>query len=214
VITYDPQKWITTMQRSLRDYLLAEIDTAVSDEAMPFPDDIGLQVFEVLLDYPPSVAPAGDVDFKKTIIHLQIDDIENIKLGFGTDVVAITYTPGDVAHAATIVEKEARCHRVNFDVGVWASDQSGGPSSRLLAMEILEDALGGEMARRKCMSVTQGVEITSFNGGRFVVDTINDVRIFRIIDCTLEVRVYSRKDGESMIVADTISQNPLLTLPA
>jgi hypothetical protein len=202
--TYDPTKWVTTMQRALKDYVEAEIDAAIGGG--------GLNVFNVVFDYPVSAAAPLEADLTKTIIHLEIDDVLNTRIGFGRDVFAGAYTPGNVANAATLVESEARCHRVNFDVGVWASDLSGGSTSRLIALEILDSAFGGEMARHKCMAATGGVEITSFNGGKFVVDTLNDVRVFRIVDSALDVRVYSRKDGEEMIVADTISQDPHFTI--
>jgi hypothetical protein len=96
---------------------------------------------------------------------------------------------------------------------VWASDQSGGSTSRLIAYEILDKAFGGEMAKRKCMEATQGVELISFMGGRFVMDSINDIRIFRIVNAELVVRVYSRKDGSALIVPDSITQVPVLTIP-
>jgi len=202
-VTYDPTAWVTTMQRSLKEYVLAEIDAVIPEG--------GLNAFEVVMDYPISAAGSLEADLQKTIIHFEIDDINSIKLGFGSDIVKVEYTPGDVANAATIVESEARCHRVNYDVGVWASDVSGGATSRLVAYEILDKALGGEMARQKCKTVTQGVEITGFTGGKFVIDTLNDVRVFRVVDCSLDVRVYSRKDG-TQIVADTISQDPHFTI--
>jgi hypothetical protein len=191
------------MQRSIKDYILAEIDAAIPEG--------GLNVFDVVMDYPISAAGPVEADLSKTIIHFEIDDIVNIKLGFGSDVVESVYTPGDVANPATTSEREARCHRVNYDVGVWASDLSGGATSRLVAYEILDKALGGEMARQKCKSVTGGVEITSFNGGKFVIDTLNDVRVFRVVDSALDVRVYSRKDS-IMIVPDTVSQDPHFTI--
>lgn len=211
--TFDAQKWVTTMQRSLKDYILAEVDASVSDNAVPTPNNVGSDVFDVVFDYPPSAAGATDADLAKTIIHLEIDDIENIPLGIGRNVVADVYTAGDIDTAATLVEREAHCHKVNFDVGVWASDTSGGSTSRLLAYEILDKIFTGDMARVKCMSTTQGVEIISFQGGRFVIDTLNDVRVFRIVGSELVVRVYSRKDGNTLIVPDEISQNPLLTIP-
>lgn len=204
--TYDPTSWVTSMQRALKDYILAEVDAAVGTNQ-------GLDAFDVVFDYPTSLATAIAADFQKTIIHLEIDDIENIKLGFGTDIVDSVYTPSDVSNPATVVESEARCHKVNFDVGTWASDQSGGSTSRLVAYEILDKAFGGEFARKKCMDATQGVEIVSFMGGRFLVDTINDIRVFRMVNSELVVRVYSRKDGEALIVPDSISQSPQLTIP-
>lgn len=211
--TFNPQAWVTTMQRSLKDYILAEVDAAISDNASPTPNNVGSDVFDVVFDYPSAAASALDVDLKKTIIHLEIDDIENIPLGMGRNVVADVYTAGNVSTPAKLVEREAHCHRVNFDVGVWASDVSGGSTSRLLAYEILDKIFTGDMARVKCMSTTQGVELISFQGGRFVIDTLNDVRVFRIVGSELIARVYSRKDGNELIVPDEITQNPLLTIP-
>jgi hypothetical protein len=212
-IPYDPLAWVTSMQRSLREYVLNEIHLAISDEDHPTPNPVGLAVFDVVFDYPFSANPALEADLSKTIIHFEIDDIENIKLGFGPDVVDDVYTPGDITNPATVVEREARCHKVNFDVGVWASDLSGGSTQRLLAYELLEKMFGGELARDKCMGYTQGVELFSFQGGRFVVDTINDVRVFRVVGGELVVRVYSRKDGNELIVPDEFVQDPQLTIP-
>lgn len=174
---------------------------------------VGLDVYQVVFDYPMAVDEAVKSNFEKTIIHLEIDDVENMGLGFGSNIVKETYNPGDVSNPATTVESEARSHRVNFDVGVWASDQSGGSTSRLVTYEMLDKAFGGQFAKQKCMDATQGVEIISFQGGRFVVDTINDIRVFRIVNCELVVRVYSRKDGSELIVPDSISQSPALTIP-
>lgn len=202
---YDATKWVTSMQRSLKDYIEGVITDSV-------PGGLGLQAYDLVFDYPPSIAKAVESDFDKTIIHLEIDDIENMKLGFGADIVKETQTPGNISNPATTVESEARGHRVNFDVGVWASDQSGGSTSRLIAYEMLESAFGGEMARKACMDATEGVEIVSFAGGRFVVDTINDIRIFRIVNSELVVRVYSQKDGSVLIVPDSISQSPDFTI--
>lgn len=197
------------MQRALKNYITSEIDAYFTDGVQ----NIGLDAFDVVFDYPISSANAIEIDLSKTVIHLDIDDIENIKLGFGPDVVDWQYTPGSAGNPDTIVEREARCHRVNFNVGVWASDLSGGSTSRLVIYEVLSNIFDGEMARAKCMEVTQGVEIRAFQSGQFVVDTINDVRIFRIIESELIVRVYSRKDGSALIVPDEIVQNPLLTIP-
>lgn len=209
---FDPLQWVSSLQRSLKEYIEDEINNAVTDGALPTPNPIGLQAFDVILDFPVSAEGARSADFPKTIIHLEIDDIENRKLGFGTDIVQAEYVEGDVDTPATLVEKEAMGHIVNFDVGVWASDLSGGSSSRLLAYEILERIFGGNLAREKCATATGGVEILTFDGGRFVPDVINDIRVFRIVDCTLRVRVYSRKDSGDLIVADEITQDPHLTI--
>ncbi len=207
--TYDPERWLTTMQRALKNYVETEIDACIDGNG----NGGGSEIFNVVFDYPVSSAGAINIDLDKTIIQMDIDDIENIRLGFGPNIIDDVYTPGDVSNPATLVEREAYCHRVNYNVGVWASDVSGGITSRLLAYEILSKIFVGEQAKEKCMQVTQGVEIRDFQSGQFIVDTINDIRIFRIIESELIVRVYSRKDGNELIVPDTLTQDPHLTIP-
>ena len=109
--------------------------------------------------------------------------------------------------------REAQIHILNVDVGVWATDRSGGTTSRLRAKQILQNALGGAMAITKMREFSYGgegrIEFLSYTGGRFVVDKINDMQVFRIAESTLTARVFSRSPADPSMDGPAIMEIPI-----
>jgi hypothetical protein len=207
---FSPDKWLTSAFGALTDYIKGEIDEYVQDGSGN--NGVGLQAYELVMDYPPSSELPMPGEFKKTIIHLALDDVENRRLGLGPQFVQSDESPG-AAGAVQISPIEAYMHMLSFDVGIWASDLSGGTTSRLIAYEMLDRILNGDIARVKCFEATGGVEIISYTSGRFVPDAINDIRIFRVVGAELMVRVYSRKVvTDAAIIVDEITQDPNLEI--
>lgn len=191
---FNPDLWLTSLFDSLTDYVTAEINAAVGGN--------GADVYDVVMSYPDSDFLPSDAEFKKTLIHLEIDDIDNRILGYGDNVVDNVIVEPTPTVAGTVTPLEATLHMVNFDVGVWATDASGGVTSRLRIYEILNRAFSTDAARKRCRAVTGGVEIRHFTGGRFVTESINDIRVFRVVGAELETRVYSRTEGVTEILID------------
>lgn len=194
---HDPNNWLVSLQRVLKDYTLARIDELVTVAGNPS----GLDVYNVIFDWPDAVELAKDAKLEKTIIHFAIDDIDNVRVGLGENFVAATEEDRLEPLSDLLTLYEAQFHNVNFDIGVWASDQSGGITSRLVVYQTLHGMFGTEVARRKTRAATD-IEIIRFNGGRFITDRINDLRVFRIIDCELVTRVSSRTSDVPLVIID------------
>lgn len=196
--TFDPDKWTTSFFRALFNYTKAKLN--ITD--VPATD-----LYELVESYPDIDALTKKMPIPVTIIHFDIEDMDNVFFGLGDNVVRETYLPASLE----VEEWEAHCHVVNIDVGVWASIESGGPPARLEARQDLDRVFNGPAARDDCMAVTDGVEILSFTGGRHITDAINDVPVFRVVDQQLRVRVYSRTKKVGPAV-EVILQNPQLTI--
>jgi hypothetical protein len=59
------------------------------------------------------------------------------------------------------------------------------------------------------------LEVLSFSGGRFIQDSANDMRLYRMVDGTLEIRVYSRTPIDDVVIGpaiEEIDQAPNLTI--
>ena len=207
ITEFNPDKWLETLQRALADFTRERIDAFVKNDADV---DSGLLLYDIVFDWPQADDIGKTILLKKSVIHFLIDDIQNVKLGFGDDVVAGTETIPPSPQ--TVAPEQARCHIVNFDVGVWASDKTGGSTARLVIYQMLDRIFGGEVARKDLNTATQGIEIIRFNGGGFVTDRINDIRVFRIIDCELVVRVYSRVKLEDEVITEDVVQEPHLQI--
>src|SRR4051812_27096784 len=202
-VQYDPNNWLATANRSLEAYVRDGLNKAILDDAqLP----AGLEIFDVRFDWPDSNDLPQDVELDKTIIHFFIADIRNERIGFGENITEANIV-GPTQHDIEFAESNS--HVLEYDIGVWASDESGGVTNRLVAYQVLERAFQGEMAKQACRAFTGGVEILSFNGGRFIQDAISDVRIFRVTDSTLMVRVFSRKAFTmTNVVVDPIDTDP------
>ena len=195
-VQYDPANWLLSLHRALADQLRDEINEYVQAAGNP----VGLQAYEVVMDWPEADDVADYVQLPKTVIHIATDDIDNRRLGFGDGITkGVEDTTGD---PDTVTHYEGNEHVVNFDVGVWASDKSGGSSARMVVYQMLYKLFGTEAGKRRVREKTQGVEIIRFNGGRFIVDRIGDVRIYRLIDAELVARVHSSTQLDTATIVD------------
>lgn len=194
----NPDLWLTSTIDSLTDYIHAGVNGFIRDDTNT---DVGLQVYEISFDFPEADGLPSSPELNKTIIHLIVDNIDNKRIGFGPSYTDYVESPGPGGSVVT-TPAEAREHEINFDVGIWASDKSGGTTSRLRAYEMLDKLFGSDIARRKCRDFTGGVEIISYQSGRFITDTIGDIRVFRVAGAELIVRVYSRDADIPVILAD------------
>lgn len=208
--TYSPDSWLVSLVSSFQDYINDGLNNYIlNDLGAP----AGLEIFETVMEFPASEAIPQGVELGKTVIHFDIDDLDNKALGFGPNYVNYEVTDGTLTEPGTLVQQEASVHLVNWDVGIWASDQSGGITNRLLAYQALDALLRGEIARKKCMEQTEGVELVHFQNGRFVTENLNDVRLFRMVGAELVTRVYSRKLSDPEILVDgDVVQDPDLTI--
>lgn len=190
--TFQPGVWLTSLFRALKEYV---------------EDNLNLDAYDVVFDYAPAEVTAKKLPLQKSVIHFAVDDIQNPAIGYGATVLEITETN-------TLTESELLAHVLNFDVGMWASAQTGGTSARLVVYQHLVRLFQGKAAYDRCYQATEGVEIISFNGGRFILDRINDLEIYRIVGAELIVKCYSAETGalESGYTPYTIEQDPELTI--
>lgn len=189
-MAFDPEIWLESATRELKAYIETGFNNAIVDETS---QPVGLQLYEVMMEFPgPRVDDVKAMPLDRSIIHFEIDDIADRLVGFGDQVFAENYDP--VGHQN--FPQEAGIHVINFDVGVWASDRSGGTTSRLRAKQVLRNLLQGKQAQAALTAATDGgdggLQIKSFTGGRFVPERVNDVPIYRMVDSTLEIQVFSR----------------------
>jgi len=196
--TYDPDVdvWLLTLTRALKDYVSDGFNSLSSSGN-------GLDAYDVVFGYPDSSDPLFQAELVKTIIHLEVDDITDIPLGFGDNMVNEIIAPvsGNIFQTT---QEEALCKLVNFDVGVWASYQSGGSTSRMVAYQVLSKLFTGAGAFSNAKEAMGGVEIRSFQSGLFVVDAAGDINVFRIVGSDLIVRVYVKRVSGPYQGVDTI----------
>jgi hypothetical protein len=200
---FDNDIWLTQTIDLIDDYIRAEISDAVPGG--------GENVYHVVMEFPASQELAGPNEIQQTLIHFEVDDIMPKRLGFGPGFVQEKVTEND-PDPTILTPREGMEIVMNFDVGIWASDKSGGPTARARAYQILHRALAGDVGRSKLRDFTNGgIEIIHYTGGRFITETINDIRVFRSVDSELEVRVFSSLDGPSEVLVDgdTVQQPDL-----
>jgi hypothetical protein len=183
---YDEKSWLVTLTRSLREYIEDSIDDYVRNNLN---QPSGLDVYEIVFDFPSASEMEKKMPLSKSIIHLIVDDIDNQKLGFGSDVVN-WYIVEDEKEG--VYEEEAVSHVVNFDVGIWTTDKTGGSTARLMIYQMLHHLFYRPAAQEDLKAKTQGVDVMRFSGGRFIQETINDITVFRLIDSELIVKIFSR----------------------
>ncbi len=209
IAEFNPDSWLLSLHRGLDDFVKIRINEYVRNNVNA---PAGLQAFEVVMDWPEADDLIKQIQLEKTVIHFVADDIDSQGLGFGTNVVAGTEQLQISPLPDYVGWQQAKMHTVNYDVGVWASDKSGGSSMRLFAYQMLDQIFGGDYARRDLRTATQGVEIVSYSGGSFITEKINDVRVYRIIDCELIVRVFSRFMLKDQVIVEDVVQAPDLEI--
>jgi len=177
---YNPEQWLLSTTRALKEYAETFFNSA----------------YEIIMEYPGTEVVLKMMPLEKTLVHFEIDTIEERPLGFGRSIGDWNYDDTtDPAHP-TANPQEARVHVINFDVGIWSTDRSGGTTARARAKQILSLLFLGGLAQDNLdAAVNAGdgrIEILTFTGGRFLTDRINDVDVYRMVDCNLNIRVYSR----------------------
>jgi hypothetical protein len=166
------------------------------------------------MEFPGADIDAKTVPLKKTLIHFAIDAIESREVGMGDNVFNSNYN----ATTHTVTPQSAMVNVVNFDIGIWASDESGGTTQRMRARQLLQNLFGiGAVAkfRTRTDGGNGGVEILRFSGGRFITEPVNDIRLYRMVDGQMDVRVYSRTPlsfAETGPAIEEIVQAPNLTI--
>lgn len=153
---------------------------------------IDADLYSVVLGFPTADQLDQLVPLAKTIIHFEIEDMPEKPLGFGDNYVDYLLDETPPPTGQTIEYWEAHEHMIDFDVGIWASAESGGVTARLEARELLSRLFSGKKAYTDCMTVTDGVHIQRFTGGRNLVDSNGDVPVWRMVDILLTVKVFSR----------------------
>lgn len=192
-VTYNPDKWLTSLVMSLKDYIQ---------------QNIGTSVYEIRSSAPSAEELVEKMPLKKTVIHFEIDNPDNQVFGFGDNVVAAAYDDPNFH----VIESEAGLHEVNFDMGIWASVESGGPPAIRQALQDLSRILYGPSSQAECLAYTDGIDIREFSGGRITPDKLGDIILFRAVDIVLRVRVYSRKVKAPLTYIDDFSQDPDLVI--
>jgi hypothetical protein len=150
---------------------------------------------------------------RKTLIHFEIDDQDdNLMMA---DPMLETYVGTD----QTVQQQWAAMHHLNFDVGVWASDDSGGTTARLRAKQLLYRLFGYPSSITALREHSEGgdgcLEIIRFSGGMNVQDRVSDIRLYRMVNGQLEIRVFSRTPVSPEVTVpaiETIVQDPQLTI--
>lgn len=199
--TYDPEIWLESTTRVLHDYVVDTINAP--------------NVYSVVMQFPGADIDSQKLPLDKTIIHFQVDSIDEKPLGLGDRPVTENYDE-DTGETRP---QWARVHRINFDVGVWSSDRSGGTTSRMRARQWLTRLFAIPEGAERLRDYSDGgdgiLDVLSFSGGRNAEELVNDVRLYRLVDTTLEIRVYSRTplgDAPVVMAIEEIPQAPNLTI--
>jgi hypothetical protein len=215
ITKYNPEAWLETTIRGLKEYAEDGFHRSIRDHNF---NPAGDKIYEIVMEYPETSDILKLVPLPKIVIHFEIDDIDSRPLGFGDGHHRLNYDE----LFNSIQPQEAGVHEINLDVGIWASDRSGGVTGRLRAFQTLRNLFSGALAYEKLRQATTQIvgggseghiEILDFQGGRFIQDTINDLQVFRLIDCNLKVRVYSRTPIEVLIpTVEEVTQIPELII--
>jgi hypothetical protein len=194
---YDPERWLESCIRCLKEYAEDRFNKSLTDEDGNY---VGLEAYEIVMEFPGPDLDHRVMPFQRTIIHFEIDDIISQLVGLGDNVMRtdeIGVVPDNF-----LIPREAAMHRLNWDVGIWSTDASGGTTSRARAKQTLVQAFGMAGSINALRDFSDGgdgcLEIVGFSGGRFMGDRINDMGVYRMVECTLEIRVFSRSRAEDM----------------
>lgn len=189
VTPYDVDNWLVTSSRALREYIEAAVDSELVTVELNFPNTREL------------------MPLPKTLIHLEMDAMTHPVVGFGVPTLEVIDNT-----AGTVSKYDLAAHEVNYDVGVWASRESGGATSRMEVVQTLSNLFAPAKARQDFREAT-GMSVVSFTGGRNELDRLDDVPVWRALDMTLVVRVVSRNvQTEVDILPTDIIEQPQLTI--
>ncbi len=213
--TYNPEIHMESLSRCLKEYAEDGFKNAIRDEAN---NPSGDELYQIVMEFPGTEITAMKVPLEKTIIHFEIDDVEDRVVGLGDNIFADNYVNNVGVGTDTVNPQEAKMHMVNFDVGIWSSDRSGGVTSRLRAQQILINLFLGSIAQAKIREATHGgdgcLEILRYTGGNFATERINDVDVYRMMGAELVIRVFSRTPiaDDPFPAIESITQVPGLTI--
>jgi hypothetical protein len=207
---YDPEKWLLTTQRFLKEYVIEAMDNAVLDNLGNPKGDL---VYDVVMEFPGTIEETTKLPLDKTTIHFEFDDIRTEIIGFGENIFRDNFDEP----TSTIRPQEARAHRMNVDVGIWTSDRAGGLTQRMRAFQVLNNLFAGSRAKKALWNASSngdgGIEILEYSGGRFITERVGDIPMYRSVDSQLELRVYSRTPmPDPEIAIETLDQAPGLTI--
>lgn len=188
-MTYNPEIWLESAIHELESYVTDGFNKSVLDNGG---NPVGDSVYEIVMEFPGAALDESDNPLQRTLIHFEVDDPGDRILGLGENNFADNYHSG----TNTVNPQYAGLHLINFDVGIWSSAKAGGTTARIRARQILYDLLGSPKGKMAIQDFTDGgdgrLEIIDYAGGQFSRDTINDIPIFRMINSSLTVRVFSR----------------------
>lgn len=191
---FDPTQWLVSQFRSLKEYVESVFD----------PD-----IYDIQFSYPDITEMMKGIPLPKTLIHFEIENPENIKFGFGDNVVQEEYLLDELGNEiGDIQEWEASRHEITWDVGIWASAESGGVTSRLEAYQILCSLFVGPRAYAACLEATEGVQILSFTGGGFVIDPMNGTPVYRVVGIELRTLVFGLSSQPPVPFIEEITPEP------
>lgn len=197
-MTYDPENWLVSTTRTLRAWVELHLNG---------------DLYDVIMEFPGAALDAKSVPLSKSLLHFEIDDMPAEPLGFGEGLEAENYD----APSKSYNPQYANIRRINFDVGIWTFDRTGGTTARMKLMQDLEQIFGPGAVNpfRNFSDAGDGViDIIRFSGGRGTTDSINDVPVYRTINSELELRVVTRTKllPEGGPTIEEISQAPNLTI--
>lgn len=198
ILQYDPDEWLLSATRSLESYVKDKVDD---------------ELVNVEMSYPNTDNWTKETPLAKTLIHFEQDDQTNPRWGFGHPGEEV-FTPSPDAGVSPGLWRidEAQQHTINFDVGVWASDESGGATARMKYQQLLVNLFGYAGAQTKLYEDTGGIWVVSYSGGTHRTDRINDLPVWRALSMTLIVRIFSRHEGVNEVVPDDFDQTEDLTI--
>lgn len=200
---YDADQWLVSTMRVIAAYVQDQLQAALGLTD----DDMSVE-----MSFPDTTKWTKDTPLSKLLVHFELDDAANPVLGFGTPGVG-EYTEPEGDNAGTYLFKEAAKHVLNFDVGIWVSSEMGGATKRMQTMQALSDMFATSGGRQAFNAATEGLNITSFEGGQNALDRINDIPIWRTMGMTLMVAAFSRHtpDEPDLVPLDFL-QNQELTI--
>ena len=194
---YDPEHHLESTVRELQSYVL---------------DNINTRIYQVVMEFPGAMIDAMKMPMRKTIIHFGIDAQDDRFMW------ADPMTEEDNGDG-TVTPRWAAEHRLNFDVGIWASDDSGGTTSRMRAAQILHSLFGYPASITNLRASSDGgdgtLDIIRYSGGMSAQDRVNDIRLYRMVNGELEIRVFSRSPATlvpPVPAIEDIVQAPNLTI--
>lgn len=195
---YDPDNYLTSSTRQLGAW--------TADQFNDMPELAG--VFTLEMSFPDTTRLTRETPLPLLLVHFELDDDPDLVLGFGQ--------PGEEVYdedAGTSLLSEATLHRLNFDVGLWASAEAGGATKRMEARQALKRLFGSVTGRTAFNEATEGLQVVSFEGGHDILDRVNDLPIWRTVGATLVIEVFGRITPEAGVqVPLSVEQEQHLTI--